>query len=109
MQMPFTLSVPISALQVTGQQIGALCALTRLNIDTCRSTVSGAMLHCETQMRVQTPEQFVRSQAEVVPWLARRFAGYTRAWMEIASEATSPHKVAHNHHKMHASRGHCPG
>ncbi|MFP4895436.1 phasin family protein [Paraburkholderia sp. EG304] len=85
--MPFTLSVPS---QLPDSFSPGFCALIRLNMDTCRSAVTGAALHWESVLRAQTPEQLVRRHVGVMPWLALQFAGYTRGWMYIASETIRP-------------------
>ncbi len=74
---------------LNGQLFASLHALARLNIETCRLVLSGAGLHWENVLRAQTPEQIASRQAATWPWLAMQFAGYTRGWMDIASEATA--------------------
>lgn len=76
-------------LLLSGQLFAGLCQLTRLNMDTSRSAYSGAALHLESVLLAQTPEQFVTRQADALPWLAVQIAGYTRGWMDIASEAAA--------------------
>lgn len=74
---------------VTGQSLARLVELAQLNLDTSRTTFAGAALHWEAVCQAQTPEQFVTRQAEMLPWLAVQIAGYTRAWIDVASKATS--------------------
>ncbi|EEA01489.1 hypothetical protein BH160DRAFT_3166 [Burkholderia sp. H160] len=95
-QMPFTLSVPIIVSQLSDQFLAGLCALTRLNVDICNSAFTDAAVHGQSVLLAQTPEQFVRRQAEMMPWLALQFAGYTRGWMDIVSEAEGPRRSARN-------------
>ncbi|MGF6743715.1 hypothetical protein OKW47_007549 [Paraburkholderia atlantica] len=96
-QMPFLLSVSTDASQLPNQLVAGFCALMRLNVDTCRSAVTGAALHWESVLRAQTPEQLIRRQADVMPWLVLQFADYTRGWMDIASEAIRPCHPDTNH------------
>lgn len=74
---------------LTAQLFAGLCELMRLNLDTCSSVFAGAGLHWESLVLAQTPEQLIRRQADSLPWLALQIAGYTRGWMDIASEATA--------------------
>ncbi|WP_233801466.1 phasin family protein [Paraburkholderia sp. HP33-1] len=90
--------------QLSDQFLAGLCALTQLNVDTCTSAFTGAALHGESVLHAQTPEQFVRRQAEMMPWLALHFAGYTRGWMDIASEAIGPRRAARNLDDGHEPR-----
>ncbi|SDR59311.1 Phasin protein [Paraburkholderia tuberum] len=96
-QMPFTLSVPTDVSQLPNLFLAGYCALIRLNVDTYRSAVTGAALHWESVLRAQTPEQFLRRQADVMPWLTLQFAGYTRGWMDIASETIRPCHAGGDH------------
>ncbi|MGF6266127.1 hypothetical protein OKW49_007120 [Paraburkholderia youngii] len=100
-QMPFALSVPTDVSQLPNQFVAGFCALMRLNVDTCRSAVTGAALHWESVWRAQTPEQFIRRQADVMPWLVLQFADYTRGWMDIASETITPCRAVGNHDDAH--------
>jgi hypothetical protein len=100
-EMPFTLSVPISVSQLPDQLIAGVCALTRLNADACRSAFAGAAQQWENVLLAQTPEQFVRRQADVMSWLALQFAGYTRGWMDIVSETTRLGHAARDHDDGH--------
>ncbi|KXU84379.1 hypothetical protein CI15_23200 [Paraburkholderia monticola] len=99
--MPMTLSVPISVTQLPGQFVAGVCALTRLNADTCRSAFAGAAQQWENVLLAQTPEQFVRRQADVMSWLALQFAGYTRGWMDIVSETIGLGHAARDHDDGH--------
>ncbi|CAB3806429.1 hypothetical protein LMG28688_06358 [Paraburkholderia caffeinitolerans] len=74
---------------LNGQLFDSLHELARLNMETCRLVLSGAGLHWENVLRAQTPEQLAMRQAATLPWLAMQFAGYTRGWMDIASEAAA--------------------
>ena len=74
---------------LTGQLFAGLCQLTRLKLDTCRAAYSGAALHWESVLLAQTPERVVTRQADTLPWLAVQIAGYTRGWMDIASETAT--------------------
>lgn len=74
---------------LNGQLFASLYELARLNMETCRLVLSGAGLHWENVLRAQTPEQLAKRQADTWPWLAMQFAGYTRGWMGIASEAAA--------------------
>jgi hypothetical protein len=87
--------------QLSEQLVTGVCALTRLNVDACASAVTGAALHWESVFSAQTPEQFVRRQADVMPWLALQFAAYTRGWMDIASETARPRHSACTHGGTH--------
>ncbi|MGF6296902.1 MULTISPECIES: phasin family protein [Paraburkholderia] len=100
-EMLFAVSVPTTVSQLPDQFVAGLCALIRLNVDTCSSAATSAALHWESVLRAQTPEQFVRRQADVMPWLALQFAGYTRGWMDIASEMTRPRHSGRNHDDAH--------
>ncbi|MBB5511048.1 hypothetical protein HDG35_007345 [Paraburkholderia sp. JPY681] len=95
--MPFTLSVPTDVSHLPGQLFSGFCALIRLNMDTCRSAVTGAALHWESVLRARTPEQFISCQGDVMPWLAHQFAGYTRGWLEIVSETIRPCNAGSDH------------
>jgi hypothetical protein len=103
-QMPFVLSVPTDVSPLPDQLLAGLCALIWLNVDTCSSAVTGAALHWESLLRAQTPEQLVRRQADVMPWLALQFADYTRGWMGIASETIRPRHAGGNHDDQHEFR-----
>ncbi|WP_410850885.1 phasin family protein [Paraburkholderia sp. EG304] len=103
-QMPFALSVSTDVSQLPNQFVAGFCALMRLNVDACRSAVTGAALHWESLLRAQTPEQLIRRQADVMPWLVLQFTGYTRGWMDIASETIAPCRAGSNHddgHQLH--------
>ncbi len=102
--MPLTASVQIDGSQLSEQFLAGLCALTRLNVDTCMSAFAGAALHWENVLHEQTPEQFVRRQADLMPRLAVQFAEYTRHWMTIASETMGPRYGPRNHDDNHESR-----
>jgi phasin family protein len=91
-QMSFATIYETTAMKhvfVSCQLFAGLRELARLNMDTCRFVFSGAALRWESVLLAQTPEQFVRHQAEAMPWLAMQVAGYTRGWMDIASEANA--------------------
>jgi hypothetical protein len=105
-QMPFatlygaTTTKPVA---VSCQIFAGLCELARLNMDTCRFMFSGAALHWERVVEAQTPEQFVRHQADTLPWLATQLAGYTRGWMDLAAETTAKLiGTTNDHHDDHA-------
>ncbi|WP_233859013.1 phasin family protein [Paraburkholderia sp. HD33-4] len=100
-QMPFALSVSPNLSPLPDQFLAGFSALIRLNMDTCRSAVTGAALHWESVLLAQTPEQFIRRQADVMPWLAQQFAGYARGWMDIALEASRPRHAGSNHDDGH--------
>ena len=88
---------------VSARVFASLSELARLNMDTCRCVFSGAVLHWESALQAQTPEQFVRQQADAWPWLAMQIAGYTRGWLDIALEATaSLGRIASDRHDEHA-------
>ncbi|MCX5539126.1 phasin family protein [Paraburkholderia sp. CNPSo 3076] len=74
---------------LTGHLFDGFCELSRLNLATCRSIFAGSQLHIEGMLSAQTPEQFVRSQLGILPWVALQAAGYTRACMDIASETAA--------------------
>lgn len=74
---------------LAGHTVARLVELAHLNLDISRSTFAGAALHWEAVWQAQTPEQFVTRQAEMLPWLAVQIAGYTRAWMDVASKANT--------------------
>ncbi|WP_321922103.1 phasin family protein [Paraburkholderia guartelaensis] len=74
---------------LTGHLFDGFYGLARLNLATCRSIFGGSQLHFESILSAQTPEQFVRSQVEMLPWVASQAAGYTRACMDIASETAA--------------------
>ena len=94
-EMPLTLSTPTIAPVPDPLRTG-LCALTRLNADTCWSAFICAAVHWESLLRAQTPEHFIRRQTDVVPWLALQFADYTRGWMDIVSETTRVAEAFHD-------------
>lgn len=107
-QMSFATMHEASAMSLAvlnGQLYASLCALSRLNRDTCRSVFYGAGLHWENALRAQTPEQLVSRQADTLPWLAMQFAGYTRGWMDIASEVTASFsQIATDRYGAHTRR-----
>ncbi|MEX3948572.1 phasin family protein [Paraburkholderia sp. EG287A] len=74
---------------LTGHLFDGFCELSRLNLATCRSIFAGSQQHFEGMLSVQTPEQFVRNQVEMLPWVASQAAGYTRACMDIAAETAA--------------------
>ncbi|WP_375542194.1 TIGR01841 family phasin [Paraburkholderia sp. CNPSo 3274] len=73
----------------TGHLFDGFCELARLNLATCRSIFTGTQQHFEGMLSAHTPEQFVRNQVEMLPWVASQAAGYTRACMDIASETAA--------------------
>lgn len=73
----------------TGPLLAGLCALTRLNLDTCVSLASGVVRRWESVLHAQTPEQFVTRQIGMLPWFVREAAGYADEWMKIARETTT--------------------
>lgn len=75
--------------RLTGHLFDGFCDIARLNLATCRSIFAGSQLHFEHIVSAQTPEQFVRNQVEMLPWVASQAAGYARAYMEIASETAA--------------------
>ncbi|WP_415774367.1 TIGR01841 family phasin [Paraburkholderia sp. J7] len=66
-----------------------VCELARLNLATCRSIFAGSRERFEGILSAQTPEQLVRNQVDMLPWVASQAAGYTRAYMEIAAETAA--------------------
>lgn len=74
---------------MTGHLFDGLCEVARLNLATCRSIFAGSREHLEGMVSAQTPEQLVRSQVDLLPWVASQAAGYTRTYMEIASETAA--------------------
>lgn len=74
---------------MSGHLADGFCELARLNLATCRSIFAGSREHLEGMLSAQTPEQFVRNQVDILPWVASQAAGYTRAYMEIASETAA--------------------
>ncbi|RZF29265.1 phasin family protein [Paraburkholderia sp. UYCP14C] len=99
--MPFVLPVSPDVSPLPDQLLAGFSALIRLNMDTCRSAVTGAALRWESVLLAQTPEQFIRRQADVMPWLAQQFAGYARGCLDIALEATRPRDAASHHDDGH--------
>jgi phasin family protein len=104
--MPFATTHETCAINLAvlnGQVFVSMCELTRLNMDTCKSVFASAGLHWENVLRAQTPEQFVTRQADTLPWLAMQIAGYTRGWMDIASQtAANLSRCASDRHDGHA-------
>ena len=84
-----TPSVSVRVPQLSDRFVTGLCALTWLNVNAGWSAFTGAALHWESVLHAETPDRFVKRQVDVMPWLAARFAEYTRAWIEIALETAA--------------------
>ncbi|WP_322028807.1 TIGR01841 family phasin [Paraburkholderia sp. J76] len=79
----------VNLTRLSGHLFDGFCEIARLNLVTCRAVFAGSQQHFEHIASAQTPEQFVRNQVEMLPWVASQAAGYTRAYMEIASETAA--------------------
>jgi hypothetical protein len=74
---------------MNGPLFAGYCELVRLNFVTCRSLLNVSRQHWESVFSAQSPEQLVRTQADMLPSLAAQIAGYIGGWMDIASEAAA--------------------
>ena len=70
---------------LTGHLLAGIGELVELNLAAYRSMLDGSKRSWESVLSVQSPEQLVRAQADLLPSLAAQMSAYTSEWMDIAS------------------------